>query len=335
MASLKVLSTIETTTKIMLKGKAGDLAVPPVVCGTWAWGDRAWAFDESRDLPGIQETWNLLNSKGLGFYDTAEVYGMGASEKIIGAQLANMSEEERKSVIIATKWLPVPVLPTRWFPKGIVGCLKDSLNRLGVSQVDLYQVHGKVHLLTSIETVAKGLAECVKLGLTKTVGVSNYSKEDMIRMYDALAKEGVPLASNQIEYSLCRRLPESNGLLEACHARNVVPLAYSPMAQGRLTGKYSAANPPPSGRRFSNYPMEELEPLLDVMRRISKKRDVPVSAVGLNWILCKGVIPLPGARNAKQAEQNSKCLGWRLTEEEIAELEQHSKEGSLSFWQKG
>jgi aryl-alcohol dehydrogenase-like predicted oxidoreductase len=81
--------------------------------------------------------------------------------------------------------------------------------------------------------------------------------------------------------------------------------------------------------------MEELEPLLDVMRRISEKRDVPISAVGLNWILCKGVIPLPGARNAKQAEQNAKCCGWRLTEEEIAELEQHSKEGSLSFWQKG
>jgi len=335
MASLKLLTTIETTTKVMLKGKAGDISVPAVVCGTWAWGDRTWSYDEAKDLPGIQETWNLLNSKGLGFYDTAEVYGMGASEKIIGAQLANMSEEERKNVIIATKWLPVPVLPTRWFPKGVVACLKDSLKRLGVSQVDLYQVHGKVHFMTSIETVAKGLAQCVHEGLAKTVGVSNYSKEDMIRMYDALAKEGIPLASNQIEYSLVRRLPESDGLLEAAHTRNIVPLAYSPLAQGRLSGKYSVANPPPSGRRFSNYPMEELEPLLEVMRKIAEKRDVPVSAVGLNWILCKGVIPLPGARNAKQAEQNAQCLGWRLTDEEIAELERHSKEGSLSFWQKG
>jgi len=335
MASLVTAHIFEAATKVPLLGKAGEVGVPPICCGTWSWGDSTWGYDEKKDLPGIEETWSLLNSKGLGFYDTAEAYGPGTSEKIIGQQLAKMPAADRSNVIIATKWLPLPIMPGRFFPpKGIVGCLKNSLQRLGVDSVELYQVHGYIHL-NSIESVAKGLAQCVNLGLTKTVGVSNYSKEHMIRMYDALAKEGIPLASNQIEYSLLRRLPEETGLIQAAHERGIVPLAYSPLAQGRLSGKYSAANPPPSNRRFSKYPMEQIEPLLEVMRGIAEKRDVPVTTVGLNWIMCKGAIPLPGARNAKQAEQNARALGWRLTDEEIVELEKHSMSGSTSFWQHG
>ncbi|KAL7005810.1 hypothetical protein EMMF5_004546 [Cystobasidiomycetes sp. EMM_F5] len=296
--------------------------------------NQAWGYDEKRDLPNIEATWTKLNAMGLGFYDSAEVYGSGLSEKIIGQQMARTSEEEKKSVIIATKWLPVPILPGRIFPpKGVVGCLKASLARMGLEQCDLYQVHGRVHFLTSIETVAKGLAECVKLGLTKTVGVSNYSEEHMVRMYEALKKEGIPLASNQFEFSLLRRLPENNGLLKACHDRGIVPLAYSPIGQGRLSGKYSVENPPPKGRSFGNFPMETLAPLLDVMRGIAEKRNVPMTAVALNWIMCKGAIPLPGARNAQQAEQNAQCLGWRLTNEEIAALEEKSQVGGNNFWQ--
>ena len=143
-------------------------------------------------------------------------------------------------------------------------------------------------------------------------------------MYDILQKHGVRLASNQVEYSLLRTLPEDSGLFAAMKERGIallackqLPSAYppkfapdlsrdtvdSPLGQGRLTGKYSAANPPPSGRRFSNMPMEQLEPLLDTMRLIAAKYDVPVSAVALNWVIAKGAIPLGGAKNRQQAEQ--------------------------------
>lgn len=132
-----------------------------------------------------------------------------------------------------------------------------------------------------------------------------------------------------------RRLPESSGLLAACHERGIVPLAYSPLAQGRLSGKYSSSNPPPAGRRFSDYPMEQIDPLLSVMREIAERRGVPVSAVGLNWIMSKGAIPLAGARNAKQAEQNARAIGWKLDQGEIERLEQHSMEGKTGFWQQG
>lgn len=201
--------------------------------------------------------------------------------------------------------------------------------------MDLYQVHSAWTMFYSIEKVADGLARCVKAGLTKAVGVSNYSKEQMVQMHSALKKHGVPLASNQIEFSLVRRLPETSGLLQACHELDIVPLAYSPLAQGRLTGKYSAVNPVPKGRHFGDYPMEQLVPLLSVMGRIAEAHGVDCSAVALNYVLCKGCIPLSGAKNAEQAGQNVKALGWRLSQQEMAQLEEHTLSGKLSVWQHG
>jgi len=184
--------------------------------------------------------------------------------------------------------------------------------------------------------IADALAESVKLGLVRTVGVSNYSIDQTVRMHAALAKHGIQLASNQVEYSLIRRYPETSGLIAKCHELGVAVLAYSPLGQGRLSGKYSAANPPSSKRRFSNYPMEELAPLLAVMERLSKEHDKPMTAVALNYVMCKGAIPLGGARNLEQAAQNAKALGWRLSDQEIEELEKVSLLGDKgTFWQHG
>lgn len=235
--------------------------------------------------------------------------------------------------MIMSKFIPFP-----WrfsYPSSLLSSLKDSLERLGLKQVDLYQIHGPIHL-RSIETVADALAEAVKQGLTKTVGVSNYSIDELKRMHKRLKEHGIQLASNQIEFSLLRRLPETSGLIKTCHDLGVAVLAYSPLGQGRLTGKYNAANPPPSGRKFSNYDMTRIDPLVEVMKKIAEAHSVPVSAVALNWVVCKGAIPLAGAKNAKQAEQNAKALGWRLTEGEVAELDKLSIEGSNTFmWQHG
>lgn len=169
-------------------------------------------------------------------------------------------------------------IPTLYsYPSSLLNALKGSIERLGVDVVDLYQIHGPIHL-RSVEVVADALAEAFKLGLVKSVGVSNYSIDQMVRMHAALAKHGIQLASNQVEFSLLRRYPETSGLIAKCHELGVAVLAYSPLGMGRLTGKYTAENPPPSGRRFSNYPMTELTPLLTVIERIAKEHDVPMSA---------------------------------------------------------
>ena len=201
--------------------------------------------------------------------------------------------------------------------------------------IDIYMVHGHIHA-QSIATIAKSLADCVDQGLTKTVGVANYSASDMLQMRDELAKYDIPLAVNQCEYSILRRQPEVSGLLQTCKDNDIVYQSYSSLAQGRLTGKYTVDNPPPSSRRFSSYPMEEIQPTLDVMGKIAEKRGVTIPAVGLNYNLVHGIVPVVGVRSVKQAEGNSEALGWRLSDEEIAELDKVSFEGkTTALWQQG
>jgi aryl-alcohol dehydrogenase-like predicted oxidoreductase len=150
----------------------------------------------------------------------------------------------------------------------------------------------------------------------------------------------VPLATNQVEYSLLRTMPETGGLLRACSELGVTLLAFSPLAMGRLTGKYNAANPPPGDRKFSDYPMPEIEPVIAELRRIGAARGNKTPAqVALNWIICKGAVPIPGAKNASQAEQNAGALGWRLSVDEVAALDRVAKPGRRGafhrVWQHG
>ncbi|KAF9364923.1 hypothetical protein BGX34_012095 [Mortierella sp. NVP85] len=313
---------------------AGAISVSPMAIGTWSWGDSLWGYKPEM-FDDIAATWDALQegSSGINFFDTAEIYGKGESERIIGRLLKKSSGEGKTAPIVATKFIPFP-----WrlrFPDSLLNALKGSMKRLGVDVVDLYQIHGPVSL-RSIEVIADALAQSVKLGLVKTVGVSNYSISEVVRMHTALAKHGIPLASNQVEFSLLRRHPETSGLIAKCHELGVAVLAYSPLGMGRLSGKYSADNPPPSSRRFSNYPMKELVPLLGVMEKIAKAHDKPMTAVAINWTICKGTIPLGGARNPQQARQNAQALGWRLSDQEMAELDSVAIVGSTgTFWQHG
>ncbi|CAF1383227.1 unnamed protein product [Rotaria magnacalcarata] len=317
--------TIPTAeTKIKLADK---ISISPLVLGTWAWGDKTvWSWNDELDAKA-KEAFDMSISKGINTFDTAEVYGKGESERSIARY--KKDHPNAKDIVIATKFLPYPYKLS--YPSSLINALRGSLEKLQVDCVDLYQIHGPIHL-RSIEVVADALAEAVKLGLTKTVGVSNYSTGEMIKMYDCLQKHGIQLASNQVEYSILRRTPETSGHIAECHKRGVAVLGYSPLAMGRLTGKYSEANPPPAGRHFSNVNMNELEPLLATMRRLAEKYNVSVSSVALNYVICKGVIPLGGARDGKQAEQNAGALGWRLKNEEITEIESHTFNTIPSFW---
>ncbi|KAL7412747.1 NADP-dependent oxidoreductase domain-containing protein [Mrakia frigida] len=316
--------------------EGGEVKVPCLAVGTWSWGDKSvWGWKEE-DFVNVEAALKgVLEEQGEVFLDSAEVYGDGESERIIKRLRDGLSEEERGRVLVATKWLPLPSFRNPFlFSCGIVSGLRGSLKRLGMEQVELYQIHGPIGY-HSWETQGRELAECVKLGLAKTVGVSNFSTSELIKMHAILASYGVPLASNQIEFNLLRQSPLKNGLMEEMKKRGVVCLAYSPLAQGRLSGKYSAENPPPSGRRFSNLPMSQIDPLVNEMKKIAETRNVPVSAIAINWVLSKGAIPLGGAKNAHQAKQNGQALGFRLSEEEVLRLEALGAEGKTSFWQHG
>ena len=315
------------------------VTIPPLGVGTWAWGDeRTWGMggydaDLSRDT--IREAWNASIDAGATFFDTAEVYGGGESERIIGGLLA--ADPERASrAIIATKFMPSP-----WklqVTSALLGALRASLERLGLASVDLYQIHGPVSL-RGLGALAEALAAAHQEGLVKEVGVSNYSAKETRTIHAELAKRGVALATNQIEFSLLRRVPETGGLLATCAELGVVPLAYSPLGQGRLTGKYSAKNPPPGKRGFSAHPMETVDQVVAELRRIGEAHQRTPGQVALNWIMAKGAVPIPGAKNEAQALENAGAMGWELGADDVAALDLVALPGIRSlanrFWQHG
>lgn len=180
---------------------------------------------------------------GIPFYDTAEVYGDGESEKEIGRFQKDYSEQDKEKQVIATKYFPYD--HRTQFPDVLLSALKDSLARLGTFQVDLYQIHAAIHPV-EIEVVGKfilllhdecsasnktisanALADAHDAGLVKAVGVSNYSKDEIQRMHTALQKRGIALASNQISFSLVRTIPEKSGLIQLCNDLGITILAYS------------------------------------------------------------------------------------------------------------
>jgi aryl-alcohol dehydrogenase-like predicted oxidoreductase len=324
--------------RIALAGS--DVAVPPLGVGTWAWGDKGtWGmggYDSSYNEETIREAWLACIESGVVLFDTAEVYGGGESERIIGRLLAS-DRSVREKVLIASKFMPMP-----WklaVTSSLMGAARASLARLGIESIDLYQIHGPISL-RSHSALADALAAAHGAGLIKAVGVSNYSVKETRSMDAALRKRGLRLATNQIEFSLLRTMPEKVGLLECCRELGVVPLAYSPIGQGRLTGKYSAANPPPRSRDFSAHPMAEVDKVVDVLRRVGAAHgDRTPSQVALAWIIAKGVIPIPGAKSRTQAEDNAGALGWRLDDAELAELDRVALYGTRTlnqrFWQHG
>ena len=317
-----------------------DVSIPVLGVGTWAWGDSStWGmgtYDTDLTRESIKEAWESSIDAGVTLFDTAEIYGAGESERIIGSLLAG-DGARADSAVVATKFMPSPwKLNVRG---ALLTSLRASLVRLGIDSVDLYQLHGPISL-RSHAALADALAAAHSEGLVRAVGVSNYSVKETRSMAAALDTRGLRLATTQIEYSLLRRSPETSGLLAACADLGVVPLAYSPIGQGRLTGKYSAANPPPGKRNFSNHPMEVVDGIVAELRRIGEDHGGKLpSQVALNWVIAKGAVPIPGAKNRHQAEENAGALGWSLDGDEVAQLDQVALAGirnlASRFWQHG
>jgi aryl-alcohol dehydrogenase-like predicted oxidoreductase len=324
--------------RISLAGSG--VRIPPLGVGTWAWGDKGtWGmggYDSGLTESTIRDAWEASIEAGVVLFDTAEVYGRGESERIIGRLLAS-DPSARTRVVLATKFMPSP-----WKVNvrgALLSAARRSRERLGVDTIDLYQIHGPISL-RSHDALADALAAARDEGIVDAVGVSNYSAKETRAMDSALRKRGLRLASNQIEFSLLRAMPLRVGLLECCQELGVVPLAYSPIGQGRLTGKYSAANPPPGKRNFSAHPWEEVDALVGELRRIGETHDGRTpSQVALAWLVAKGAVPIPGAKNRSQAEQNAGALGWRMSDDEIVRLDAAALFGkrglSQRVWQHG
>ena len=220
---------------------------------------------------------------------------------------------------VLTKFFP---FPWRLARRAMRAALLGSLGRLQVPSVDVYLLHFPWPPVR-LETWADTLADMVKAGLTRTVGISNCGPQQTRRAHAALAARGVALSCNEVEYSLLNRTPERSGLADVCRELGVTLIAYRPLAMGMLTGKYTPQNPPRGVRAlmYGRSRLEKLSPLFDALRRISDGHGATPSQVAINWLLCRGALPIPGAKDPAQARENAGAMGWRLDAAEVEKLE--------------
>ena len=240
----------------VVTGELSKLNISPVGIGAWAWGDRLfWDYGRGQYTDSdLEAAFEAALIGGVNWFDTAEIYGSGRSETLLGHFIRNTDQ----TVMIATKFFPYPYRLRR---SALVKALRKSLSRLGLDQVDLYQIHWP-SLPVPIRTWVHALADVAASGLAKTVGVSNYNRMQTQLAHRILAERGIKLASNQVEYSLIQRRNEHNGLLETCHELGITVIAYSPLGMGMLTGKYTPENPPSGVRnlRYRKRFLDQIQP---------------------------------------------------------------------------
>lgn len=299
---------------------ASEIMIPKMGTGAWAWGDNYWGNVEHDSLEDYQGVFDKSLEAGVNFFDTAESYGKGQSEKFLGLFNRHLDQD----IVIATKFMPYPWRLTR---DSLISALKASLERLGVEQIALYQMHWPIPPVP-IKTWMDAMAHAYQQGLIRGIGVSNYSRRQMLKAHKRLAEYDLTLAANQVNYSLLNRKVEMNGLLDVCKELNISLIAYSPLAQGLLTGKYNVSEPPPGMRRFRYRRglLGKIQKLIDLLNEIGSGHGGKTSSqVALNWVISKGAVPIPGARNVKQAVENIGALDWNLALEEVAALDEASQ----------
>ncbi|MGF1478966.1 MAG: aldo/keto reductase [Cyanophyceae cyanobacterium] len=293
-------------------------------CGTWAWGNRLlWGYDKSMDEQ-LQAVFNLCVEKGATLFDTGDSYGTGRlngrSETLLGQFSQEYQGANQSQICLATK---LAAYPWRLTPQSMVRACQASAQRLG--RVDLVQMHWSTanYAPWQENALLKGLARVYEQGLVKGVGLSNYGPKRLQKVHQKFSDRGVPITTLQIQYSLLSTtLVAEQGIKDVCDELGVHLIAYSPLTLGLLTGKYSQGSYPKGlrGLLFRQL-LPGAAPLLNCLREVARSRDRTMSQVALNWCICKGTIPIPGAKTVQQAQENLGALGWQLDEGEIEELD--------------
>ncbi len=306
------------------------LIFPQMGCGTWAWGNRLiWGYDTSMDS-ALQQVFNLCVQNGVTFFDTGDSYGTGRltgqSEKLLGRFAAAYTGPNAEKICLATKLAAYPWRLTRG---AMVKAGSASIERMG--RVDIAQMHWPTANYAPWQEgpLLDGLAELYQQGAIKGVGLSNYGPKRLRWVYKRLAERGTPIASLQVQYSLLSTYPVTElGLKDVCDELGIQLIAYSPLALGLLTGKYSAQGPFPKGIRglLFRQLLPGIPKLLGCLQEIAKVRGKTMAQVALNWCFCKGAMPIPGAKTVEQAQQNIGALGWRLFDAEVDELDQAAEQ---------
>jgi len=280
--------------------------------GTWQFGSREWGYGQAYAGSEARAIVRRAIDLGVTLFDTAEVYGFGRSERILGQALG----EDLESIFLATKILPVwPISPV------VQQRAVASANRLGARMLDLYQVHAPNPAVRD-GTIMRGMRALQRTGLVDEVGVSNYS---LRRWRAAEAALGSRVLSNQVQYSLARRSPEAD-LIPYAREQGRLVIAYSPLAQGLLSGKYHQDNRPANRVRANNplflpENLERASGLLAKLREVADAHSATPAQIALAWAIHdQAVVAIPGASNVAQIESNAAAADIELTDDEHGAL---------------
>jgi aryl-alcohol dehydrogenase-like predicted oxidoreductase len=309
-----------------------SIEITPIGLGCWQFSGGSGlvgGYWEALPQETVDEIVRVSLAGGINWFDTAEIYGRGRSEQALARALQAAGQKDG-DVVIATKWWPVPRTA-----KSIGATIGERLRCLGGFSIDLHQVH-QPFSFSSVEAQMEAMAELVAAGKIRAVGVSNFSAARMRRAHAALERRGIPLASNQVRYSLVDRRIESNGVLAAARELGVTIIAYSPLGQGILSGRFHAdpalirSRPGPRRHMAAFRPsgLARTRPLVDELQRIAAARAVTASQVALNWLLHvhgETVVAIPGASRPRHAEEAAGAMAFRLTDEEMSRLDDRSR----------
>jgi len=297
-----------------------------------------WQFSQRKNLAGkfwpylkdetIREIVQKSLEGGINWFDTAEMYGGGQSEKILAQSLTALGKKPG-DVFIATKWMPL-----FRFASNIVSTIDERLKCLDPFPIDLYQVH-QPWSFSSAAKEMDAMAKLVEEGKIKYIGVSNFSAKKMRSAWEALQKHGIQLFSNQVKYNLLDRSIESNGILDTAKELGIKIIAYSPLAQGVVTGKFHD-NPEllrNSGFRkfsspFKKKGLEESRPVVAELKKLAAKYEVSPADVALNWMINfhgDTVLAIPGASKPEHAEGNTKSMNFSLSKDDLQLLDKVSE----------
>ena len=305
-----------------------QIHLPEMGCGTWAWGNRfLWDYQESMDSQ-LQEVFDLCVQNGVTLFDTGDSYGTGKlkgrSEILLGNFYQKYQGINRDKICLATKLAPYPWRLTR---KAMVNAGLASAQRMS-RNIDLVQMHWSTanYLPPQEWQLLDGLGDLFEQGLVKGVGLSNYGSKRLRKVHQRFQARGIPIKTLQVQYSLLSTYPvEELGVKDTCNELGIKLIAYSPLALGILTGKYSETNLPKGIRGWScKQILPGAKSLLNCLKAIAKERQKTMAQVAINWCICKGAIPIPGAKNPEQAKQNIGAIGWRLSSGEVLELDKEA-----------
>lgn len=292
---------------------------PLIALGTWSWGTGAvggdQVFGNHLEMEELKPVFDEAMANELNLWDTAVVYGMGASETVLSAFTKN---RKREDVLISTKFTPQIAGDSA---NPVADMLAGSLERFGTDYIDMYWIHNPA----DVERWTPYLVPLVKSGKVKRVGVSNHNLAQIKRVEEIFAKEGVHLSAVQNHYSLLYRSSEKAGILDYCKENGIDFWAYMVLEQGALSGKYDTAHPLPEGsQRGDTYNplLPQIEKLVAVMRTVGDRYGITPAQVALAWAIAKGTTPIIGVTKAAQVQDAVQAAAITLTEAEVKIIEE-------------